>query len=125
MQATTYPLNARKTELVLSDCVAVGAGAANLTIPTSSTGRVIATGTRTGAGVFDLVFTPRWKSPAGFPQQPGIVGTTAGLVGQFTAWNPAAGTATVRFTVGSTPTDPATTDTIYFVFWLRNSGRNA
>lgn len=123
MQASTHPVMTRKTEMVFADAKAVGAGAANLVISTTN-GPVLLSGTRTGAGVFDLVFVPRWKSPNGFPQQPGVVGTTTGLVAIFTAWNPAAGTATVKFSVGGVATDPAATDTIYFGFWLRNSGRN-
>lgn len=123
MQATTYPMSARKSDMVDADAKAVGAGAADLVI-SSSAGQVLATGVRTGAGTFDLTFKSRWKSPGGYPMQPGIVGTTTGLVAIFTAWAPASGTATVKFSVGGVATDPATTDTIYFTFKLRNSGRN-
>ena len=124
MNASTHPAMTRKSEMVFADAKAVGAGAADLVI-SSSQGQVLATGVRTGAGIFNLTFKSNWKTPNGFPTQPGIVGTTTGLTAIFTAWAPATGTATVKFSVGSVATDPAATDTIYFGFWLRNSGRNS
>lgn len=74
-------------------------------------------------GVFNLTF--KNKYPQGvMPHKPNIVGTTTGLSAIFTAWDPEAGTATVKFSVGSVATDPATTDSIYFAFDVRNSGAN-
>lgn len=96
-----------------------GAGAADLVFVSGD----ILTAVQTATGVFDLTF--KQKYPQGIhPRQPGIVGTTTGLVAILTAWDPAAGTATVKFSVGNTATDPATTDEVYFSFLVRNSGRN-
>lgn len=78
---------------------------------------------RTDTGDFTLTF--KHKYPQGvMPHKPNVVGTTEGLTATFKTWDPAAGTATVTFTVGNTPTDPAATDEIYFAFDVRNSGRN-
>lgn len=73
-------------------------------------------------GDFDLVF--RDKYPQGLYPEATIVGSTVGLRCEFTAWDPAAGTASVTFLVGTTPTDPAADDEIYFRFDVRNSGAN-
>lgn len=115
---STHELNTVETETVLIENQMTGAGAADLV----AFGPDILTGARTGAGIFDLTF--KHKYPQGSPMQPGIVGTTTGLTAIFTAWNPAAGTATVKFSVGAAATDPAATDSIRFVFLMRNSGRN-
>lgn len=115
----THPLNTPKTEAHLLENEMTGAAAADL-VPV---GAEIVSATRTATGVFDLVF--RHKYPQGLvPFSPGVVGTTAGLVAIFTAWDPKAGTATVKFSVGSVATDPAATDSIRFAFLVRNSGRN-
>jgi hypothetical protein len=96
-----------------------GAGAADLVRVDGD----IVTAVRSGAGIFALTF--RHKYPQGaVPFSPGIVGTTTGLTAIFTAWDPAAGTATVKFSVGSVATDPATTDSIRFAFLVRNSNAN-
>lgn len=54
-----------------------------------------------------------------------FVATTDGLVGQCSAIDITAGTASLEIYVGSTPTDMATTDTIYLTWIVRNSGKNA
>lgn len=96
-----------------------GAGAADLVAVSGD----VESADQTATGVFDLVF--KHKYPQGLtPFSPGIVGTTTGLVAIYTAWDPAAGTATVKFSVGSVATNPATTDEIHFAFLVRNSGRN-
>lgn len=84
----------------------------------------ILTCTYAGAtGKFNLTF--KYLYPQGvYPREPMIVGTTHGLKATFLAWDPKAGTAQVQFAVGNTDTDPATTDTIFFGFEVRNSGRN-
>lgn len=58
------------------------------------------------------------------PLTPCTVGTTDGLVGQYSAFNPVTKTAALELYVGSTPTDAATTDTIFLTWIVRNSGRN-
>lgn len=115
---STHELMTVETETVLIENQMTGAGAANLT----AVGPDIVSATLNGTGIFDIVF--RHKYPQGSPMEPGIVGTTAGLRASFSAWDPAAGTATVRFYVGSTLTNPAATDSIRFFFLMRNSGRN-
>lgn len=115
---STHPLDARKHSSVLIDAKLTGAGAADMT---ADDGDVVSA-TRTGAGIFDLVF--RHKYPTGvMPFKPGIVGTTTGLSAILTAWDPAAGTATIKFSVGSVATDPATTDEVYLALLVRNSDR--
>ncbi len=115
---STHELNTVETETVLIENQMTGAAAADMT----AVGPDILTAVRTGAGVFDLTFRHRY--PQGSPMAPGIVGTTTGLVAIFTAWSPSAGTATVKFSVGGVATDPAATDSVRFMFLMRNSGRN-
>lgn len=122
---TNYPLSVNRAEAEVLAAQMTGAGAADLVNAESTSfgGGFVTAGVRTGAGVFNLTF--RHKFPQGLvPFSPGIVGTTTGLVAIFTAWDPAAGTATVKFSVGGVATDPATTDSIRFAFLVRNSGRN-
>lgn len=117
---TVSPLNTPKTESHLLECEMTGGGGAASLV---AVGNQIVSATYSATGVFDIVF--RHKYPQGLvPFSPGIVGTTTGLVAIFTAWDPMAGTATVKFSVGSSATDPATTDSIRFAFLVRNSGRN-
>lgn len=115
---STHELNTVETETVLIENQMTGAGAADLV----AVGPDILTGVRSGAGVFALTF--KHKYPQGSPMPAGIVGTTLGLTATFSAWSPSAGTCTVTFSVGSVATDPATTDSIRFMFLMRNSGRN-
>lgn len=122
---TTYPLVHRRNETEIITAKMTGAGAADLVNAESATfgGGDITAGVRTGAGVFNLTF--RYKYPQGLtPLSPGIVGTTVGLTAVFSAWDPVAGTATVKFSIGAAATDPATTDSIRFAFIVRNSGKN-
>jgi hypothetical protein len=122
---TFYPLQGRRSDEVVRFSQMTGGGAADLVNADAAIfgAGFISAGARTGAGVFNLTF--RDKFPQGLcPLSPGIVGTTTGLVAIFTAWDPVAGTATVKFSVGSVATDPATTDSIRFVFFVRNSGKN-
>lgn len=96
-----------------------GAGAADMV---RNSGDVL-TAARQSAGVFNLTF--KHKYPQGvLPLKPGIVGTTTGLDAILTAWDPLAGTATIKFSVGSVATDPATTDVVYLGFFVRNSNAN-
>lgn len=96
-----------------------GAGGADMVFKAGD----IVTATRTATGTFNLKF--RYKYPQRiYPFEPGIVGTTTGLGAICTAWDPVAGTATIVFSVGSVATDPATTDEVFLLFLVRNSGRN-
>ena len=100
----------------------IGGGAGNLTLDASETlyGE-IRSGTRTGAGKYDIVFKYGYPKLLCAPVF-SFVGTTDGLIGQCSAINVVAGTASFEFYVGSTPTDLATTDTVYVTWAVRNSG---
>lgn len=76
----------------------------------------------TDVGDFDLTFAHKY--PQGLFPECEIIGSTVGLRCEFKAWDAAAGTASVTFLVGTTPTDPAADDEIYFRFDVRNSGAN-
>lgn len=120
---TTYPVSTPRTEVHIVNANAQGAGAANMVPETDLDNLDIVSLTRTGAGIYDIVF--RYKYPAIIcAPSPGIIGTTTGLVAIYTAFNAQAGTATVKFSVGGVATDPATTDLVQFFFVFRNSGRN-
>jgi len=122
---STHPLNCVKSESYLLTAQLTGGGAADMTLPEAvflGKGEVSAAA-RTGAGKFTITFRnlyPALLAVCGI----GVVGTTDGLVGQFASIDVAAGTAALETYVGSTPTDPATTDTIYITWLVRNSGKN-
>lgn len=121
----TFDLACLKSEMCLLSAKLTGAGAADMVNADSANmgGGEVSSAVRTGAGTFNLTFRkkyPELKCP--FP--PGIVGTTVGLDGTFTAFDPVAGTATLKLAVGNTPTDPASTDTVYLAWIVRNSGLN-
>jgi hypothetical protein len=121
---TTYPICGLKTDLQLVTAKLVGGGAADMTNGESSNmgaGEVV-TAARTGAGKFTLTFRNR------YPQLKscwfGVVGTTDGLIAQFASIDVNAKTAALEIYVGSTPTDPATTDTVFVNLLVRNSNFN-
>ena len=122
----THPIMGVKDNLHLLTAQLTGGGAAaNLANAESSNrgaGEVVSA-TYSATGVFSVVFRhsyPELKSVLGVQ----VVGTTDGLRGQFSAIDVAAKTATLEMYVGSTKTDPATTDTIYINLLVRNSGFN-
>ncbi len=116
---THYSLDASRSETKIIFGKMTGAGAANMTYVDGD----VLTATRTDTGDYTLAF--KHKYPQGLvPYPPGIVGTTEGLMCTFKTWDPAAGTAAVTFAVGSTPTDPAATDSIRWSFAVRNSNAN-
>lgn len=98
-----------------------GAGAADMVAAPFAPD--ITAAARTGTGVFNLTFRNKYPQKV-YPFKPGIVGTTTGLDAILTAWDPQAGTATIKFSVGSVATDPATTDSVYLMFAVRNSNAN-
>lgn len=119
-----HPLDTTRPEAKMLFAKMTGGGAAADLVAASGLECLdIVSATYSATGVFDIVFRHKYPSKL-CPFSPGIVGTTTGLVGIFTAWDPAAGTATVKFSVGNTATDPATDDTIYFCFAVRNSDKN-
>ena len=117
------PLETPRRETKILFAKATGAGAADLVVDASADNKDLESATRTGAGVFDLVFRHKYPEEV-CPLSPGVVGTTTGLVAIFTAWDSQAGTATVKFSVGGVATDPAATDLIHFAFVVRNTDRD-
>lgn len=119
---TTYPLDTVKSDCHLVTAKLVGAGAANMTIP--ETASEIVSCTRSGAGVFALVFRHSYrelKSIVGLNFGPRA---TDGLKASFSVIDVAAKTATLQVEVNTTDTDPASGDTLYINLLVRNSGRN-
>lgn len=120
---TTHPLNTVKSDCHLVTAKLVGAGAADMTIP--ETGSEIVSCTRSDTGDFAVVFRhsyPELKSMLG---EPVFVGATDALKCKVLAVDVTAKTMTFTCEVATTPTDPATTDTLYINLLVRNSGRNA
>lgn len=119
---STHPLETVKDNCTLVTAKLVGAGAANMTIP--ETNSEIVSCTRSGAGVFALVFRHS------YPELKAIVGlqfgprATDGLKASFSAIDVTAKTATLQVEVNTTDTDPASGDTLHINLLCRNSGRN-
>lgn len=116
-----------KDNLHLITAKLTGGGAATAMVNAESAnrggGEVVTAAYASATGVFTLAFRksyPELKSVLGVQ----VVGTTDGLRGQFSAIDVVAQTATLEMYVGSTKTDPATTDTIYINLLVRNSGSN-
>jgi hypothetical protein len=119
---TTYPLDTVKSECTLVTIKLVGNSTSDMTIP--ETGSECVSCTRSDTGDFALVLRhayPALKSVVGIE----LVGATAGLQCRIIAIDPAAKTMTITLEVAGTPTDPASTDTLYINLLMRNSGRNA
>jgi len=122
-QRTTYTIEGTKSDEHVITAKLVGAGAANMTIP--ETASEIISCTRSGAGVFALVFRHS------YPELKAILGTnfgpraTDGLKASFSAIDVVAKTATLQIEVNTTDTDPAAGDTLHIALLCRNSGRNA
>lgn len=120
---STHPLHTVKSDCHLVTAKLVGAAAANMTIP--ETGSEIISCTRSGAGVFDLVFRHS------YPELKAIVGlnfgprATDGLKASFSAIDVEAKTATLQVEVNTTDTDPASGDTLHIALLVRNSGANS
>lgn len=122
---STHLLRTPKSDVHLLTAALQGAGAANMVNAEAANmgGGEVVSATRTGAGIFNLVFRhsyPELKSVC----EPGVIGTTAGLRGRFSAFNAQAKTATLRLEVGAVATDPAATDFVYLTWAVRNSGFN-
>jgi hypothetical protein len=113
-----YPVDASKSDVKIVFASAVGAAAADLTGKDDD----LLTATRTGVGVHTLTFRHKYPKKCGLIIE--VVGTTVGLEGQFTAWDPAAGTATLQLTDAGVAADAATTDTILITMFVRNTRAN-
>jgi hypothetical protein len=121
---TIHPINTPRTDVQLLFANLIGNTTNNMTFSASEAlNGEITTATRTAAGKHDIVFRHKYPELRSAPSFR-FVGTTDGLVGQCSAIDVAAGTASIEFYVGSTPTDLATTDTVYIEWSVRNSGKN-
>ncbi len=94
-----------------------GGAAANLTISQASEqgGGEITAATYSATGTFTITFRHSYYRLLQAPVF-SFVGTNPGMQGKCTAIDVQAGTATFLISYSTTPTDPATTDTIY-VSW--------
>lgn len=122
----TFPIVGVKDQLHLITAELTGGGAATSLVNAESANMgagEIVSATYTATGKYDLVFRHRYPQLKAF-MAPGFVGTTDGLVGQLSEIDVQAKTAKLEVYVGSTPTDMATTDTVYLTFLVRNSGFN-
>lgn len=120
---TTHPVNTVKSDCHLVTAKLVGAGAANMTIPETSS--EIVSCTQSATGVFAIVFRhsyPELKAILGLNFGPRA---TDGLKASFSAIDVTAKTATLQVEVNTTDTDPASGDTLHIALLVRNSGRNA
>jgi hypothetical protein len=115
---THHSVDASKADVKILFASAVGAAAADLTGHNDD----LVSSTRSGAGTHALVFRHKYPKKASYDVK--VLGDTAGLTGRFTAWDPAAGTATLQLEVGAVGTDAAATDTILITMFVRNSGAN-
>lgn len=124
---TDYEVKSPKSDVKLLTAHLIGGGAGedmvNAEAANMGGGEVVAA-VHTGTGTFNLTFAqfyPQLKSL----MRPGVLGTTAGLDGRFTAFDPSGLTpTTLVLEVGGVATDPATTDHIYLTWLVRNSAFN-
>ncbi len=124
---SVHPLETPKTEAHLLHAKLTGGGAAASLVNADSAlqgGGEIVSATYVSTGVFTVVFRHKYPSLLVAPIF-SFVGSNSGLNGKCTAIDVAAGTATFQLAYNSTPADPATTDSIYVTWVVRNSGRNA
>lgn len=121
---TTHPVNTPRSSVVQIYANLIGGGAGDCTLSTQEAlnGEIVSAA-RTGAGKYTVTF--RYTYPE-LKQAPvfSFVGTTDGLVGQFASIDITTGTGAMEIYVGNTPTDLATTDTVYLQWSVRNSGKN-
>lgn len=117
---TAYPIDASRSDAQISYGKAtLGNGAAEMT---GHSGDLVSS-TRTGVGVHTLVW--KHKFPEGLlPDVKVLTGSTVGLQAELSAWDPAAGTATLQLTDAGVAADGNVNDVIYFALHVRNSGRN-
>jgi hypothetical protein len=122
---STFAVKTPKSDVQLLTAKLQGGGAADMVNTESGNlgGGEVVSAVRTGAGTFNLTFRKK------YPElkccgEPGIIGTTAGLDGRFSAFDTTAGTATLVLEVGAVATDPATTDFVHLSWFVRNSGFN-
>lgn len=111
-----------KSEVILVTARFAGNGTSTGTIPTADNPYITSI-TRTDTGDHSIVWAEKFAGTV-LNARVTCAGTTAGLTGRFITIDMAAGTATITTEVGATPTDAATTDTVYLSVWVRNSSKN-
>ena len=121
------PLWGLKTDEMVVTARLTGGGAATSLVNADSAllgaGEIVSA-TYVSTGLFTVVLRRAFVELKARPMF-GIGGTTAGLICNCTAIDVTAKTATFKFYVGSTLTDPATTDFIDVLWVVRDSGKNA
>lgn len=124
---TTHPIETPKDKVIVLTAKLVGGGAATDLVNGDSAkmgGGEVVTATYTATGKYTLAFRNKYPELKAAPIC-SFVATTDGLVGQCSAIDVAAGTASLEIYVGNTATDLATTDTLYLTWVVRNSGFNS
>ncbi|HLZ48457.1 MAG TPA: hypothetical protein VKR80_07395 [Candidatus Limnocylindria bacterium] len=118
-----YPVQTRKSDLVMRHGIFSGNGAGNGVIPAGLWEQLIVSATHTATGTYAIVLDksyPQLKHVVAFL----VNGTTASLEAFVTAIDVTAKTATIVTSVGGVATDMGTNDTLYLKLSVRNSGRN-
>lgn len=117
---TSHPVNgSRGCVEICYGKATLGNGAAEMT---GHSGDLVSS-VRTGVGVHTLVF--KHSYPAGLlPHVEVLGGSTVGLIGQLSAWDPVAKTATLKLTDAGVAADGNVNDVVYFALHVRNSGAN-
>lgn len=120
---STHPVNGIKTETQVLTARLTGGGAGVSAVVAETNAGDIVSATIGATGKYAIVFRYVYPQLLASPIL-SFVGTTDGLVGQCSAIDITAGTAALEIYVGSTPTDLATTDTVYLTWVVRNSSKN-
>lgn len=119
-------MDGAKSEMQHLTAKMTGAGAADLVNADSAepgAGEIVSA-TRTGVGVFTVVFRHAYPELKAAPALRFVSSVSQCLNGWFTAIDVAAKTGTLVIYASAAPADPAATDTIYLDWIVRNSGRN-
>lgn len=126
-QRSHHPIETAKDRVVILTAKLTGGGAATSLVNADASNRgagEVVSATYTATGKYSVVF--RHKYPELKCAPVGVnVGTTDGIVIQWSAIDITAGTGSLEVYVGNTATDLATTDTLYLTWVVRDSGRNA
>jgi len=123
---STHPVNSPRsgTEILYAHVTGGGAATSCVLDAQSTLNGEILSLTYSSTGVYTGVFRYVYPALVGAPIVSWGAQGTAGIHGTVTAIDVTAGTFTVKFYVGSTLTDLATTDTPYFTWTVRTSARN-
>jgi hypothetical protein len=123
-ERTHRELETPKHKAVVLFARLTGGGAASSLVVADTGGQVpseIVSATYSATGTFTVVFRYKYVRLLEAPVF-SFVGTNPGMQGKCTAIDVSAGTATFLISYSTTPTDPATTDSIYVKWTVANSG---